>query len=120
MPLAPRCRRLAALAGLAACSLLLSGCGRGEPPNERVTQENLRRIEVGMTRQQVEAILGPGSDIPARDQRVSASFQGNSSWAWAVWVRDPSAETKEYIVVGFGPDGKVAVAYRGWESKVGG
>ena len=59
-------------------------------------------------------------DQPVGDQRVAASFQGNNSWTWAVWVRDPSAKEKEYIVVGFGPDGKVTAAYRGWESKVGG
>jgi uncharacterized lipoprotein YajG len=50
-------RRLGKIGVLFAC-LLLAGCNKS-----KVTQENYDKITTGMTLEEVEAILGPGSQV---------------------------------------------------------
>src|SRR5262245_3779767 len=92
------------LAGLLSGSLLLIGCGQKAPRNEKVNGQNAKQIVAGMSRQQVEAILGPGVDL-LRDNPQVTALRGNSniqtddSWSWVVWESDPGAENMERILV---------------------
>jgi hypothetical protein len=48
--------RLTMLTCLAGCCFLLTGCAKS-----KITKENLDQITTGMTLEEVEAILGPGT-----------------------------------------------------------
>jgi hypothetical protein len=83
---------------LFAC-LLCCGCG-----SPKVSWENFKRVEKGMTIQQVERILGPGKDgrYPA-DEKEWAAFENylksNGIPANAVWKHWPDpAQTEKDVV----------------------
>ena len=79
----------------------IGGCGPGaRVVNEQVTRENLDRIEMGMTAEQVEEILGPGEPAQPLDLLPGESRAG---FEWFVWVRDSGDRGAERILVGFGP-----------------
>jgi hypothetical protein len=73
---------LAALAGVALVVLM--------PPNPPglVTRANAGRLAIGMTRAEVEAVLGPGTDGYPRAPRTPAGFSSGRgtgcpcSWCW--------------------------------------
>lgn len=52
--------RRAALVTLALMCLFVTGCPKVD---KRITKANFDKIKVGMTRDEVEAILGPGEEI---------------------------------------------------------
>jgi hypothetical protein len=89
-------RALAGLALVAAVATLVFWQGR-----DRVTAENYERIHKGMTRSEVEAILGPPGDYasgPAvgedelwwrlRFQLADHSWVGNSAWIMVTYEKD--------------------------------
>jgi len=89
-------RVLAGLAVLMAAATFLFWHGR-----DRVTAENYERLRKGMTRAEVEAILGPPGDYasgPAvgedelwwrlRFQLADHSWVGNSAWIMVTYEKD--------------------------------
>ena len=99
-----------ALAGIAAFVL-----GPWSARPTRLTRENLDRIQVGMNRSEVEAILGPPGDYttgPQTDPLVFAVQQGHVQYpiadgllmcAWAddneaIWVSFDDSKTAREIV----------------------
>src|SRR5258707_1119920 len=68
---------------VAGCIGLLVGIAALFPPPPAVTKENFDRIEVGMTRAQVEAIFGkPGTPD---------AWDGGRSWTWENEVNEEAA-----------------------------
>jgi hypothetical protein len=103
-----RLRTVAVLAVLVAVPTLLLW-----PGWDRVTSENFDRIHRGMTRSEVEAILGPPGDYasgPAvgeeelwwrlRFQLADHSWVGNSAWIMVTYEGGPNASDPP-IVRGF-------------------
>jgi hypothetical protein len=91
-------RKRKVLAAVAVGALALVGADaflvlRPRPPS-RVTWGNFERIEHGMSRAQVEAILGPASGEPA-DNTIAATAVGPGGTV-AAWVGDEWS-----ITVGF-------------------
>jgi hypothetical protein len=93
---------LAVLAVVMAVPTLLFWPGR-----DRVTEEDFDRIHKGMTRSEVEAILGPPGDYasgPAvgedelwwrlRFQLAHHSWVGNSAWIMVTYEEGPSASDR--------------------------
>jgi hypothetical protein len=90
---------LAALAGLAV--VVAAGAWLLWPRQDRITPENLDRIELGMTRAEVEAILGgPPGDYRTvwtdwemnlmKERRIEQGFIENLIWRikqlWQHWI----------------------------------
>lgn len=66
------------------CLLLFIGCG-----GSRITNENYAKVKTGMTLEQVESILGPGTEQASSD----ASFGGIS-----IDVKNMVWQDKEKII----------------------
>ncbi len=84
------------------------------PPPPRVTRENLYRIKYGMTRAEVEAILGPPGDYttPPGDgvwtsmrPGVGPRPESEKDWPDDTWTGWRADEWATWIC--FGPDGSV-------------
>ena len=102
----------------AVCGLMVAGCVGGSSPipapkGRQVTQADYDRIERGMTRQQVEAVLGPaepatadeilgpgppGAQVPALEHRRQALAQLHLT----KWGSESS-----WVYTGFAPSGEV-------------
>jgi hypothetical protein len=80
-----RRKLLVALVGLAVVAT--AGVVVLWPRPERVTKENYDRMHVGMTRTEVEAILGPPGDY-----RSGLGETGYGSTENMVWTPDPATE----------------------------
>ncbi len=75
-------RRIGATALLA--SALLVGCG------SKITQENFDKIQAGMSREDVKAILGE----PTESSGVSIGTISGDSW---VWKKDGTVITIQFV-----------------------
>jgi len=105
-------RRLLGVLCAALC-LTVGACGK---TNKNVNKANLDKIKPGMTRAEVEEILGPGEDDPELSLPEGSSVAGASgiggdlqslskprnSTKWLKWGSD-----KKFIKVGF-DNGKVS------------
>ncbi len=82
-----RCRRLRWLAFLAAAALVLGGCH-----GKRLTRANVAEVSDGMTRKQVESILGPPTSIDSTDllilKKVTYSYQQANESVTIVFTND--------------------------------
>jgi hypothetical protein len=80
--------------------------------NDKVSKANHERIDVGMTRKDVEALLGPGKDLADNDPLITPGLR-KPDRHWVAWPRDASDVNAECILVAFAPDGKlVSKVYR--------
>jgi hypothetical protein len=83
------------------------------PPPPRVTRENLYRIKYGMTRAEVEAILGPPGDYTTQEWEVWTSMrpgvgplpESEKDWPDDTWTGWRADEWGTWIC--FGPVGTV-------------
>jgi hypothetical protein len=86
------------LAGLAVV-LVAGGAFVAWPRPDRVTQENFDRISEGMSRAEVEAILGPAGDYrtgPTTNPAKASPYGGFYSGTWIRWDKMSDAEKQEY------------------------
>lgn len=67
------------MAGICAVYLAFSGCSMGLPP---VSAANQNRIQVGMTTEQVQSILGRPSHISCDDEGHPWGYRYSSPWLW--------------------------------------
>jgi hypothetical protein len=77
MPTA-RLHRLAFLLLCAFAIALVAGCGPSGPVNEKVTPENVKKIDLEMKLADVEALLGPGE--PATPPPDADAEEKNLTW----------------------------------------
>jgi hypothetical protein len=91
--------------------LAMMGCNRTEPSDEKINKATAERIVNGMTRQEVETLIGTGDAMPHDDPLIAKTLgkeaAQDASFKWVVWTRRPDSRKEVYILVAFGPDGKV-------------
>ena len=88
--------RLPALA--LAAALLIQGCAAVVASNEPIRNGLIGKVERGMTREQVQAILGPPDETMPfpRSQTVAWDYRYSDTWGYLA-----------VFGVTFGPDGRV-------------
>jgi len=68
-------KKCSVLAGLAAFSVVFAACFSQSAIGSQVTVENIRRVKIGMSRTEVEHLLGPPLAVESND----ANFHGVGS-----------------------------------------